>query len=357
MKKIILIICLCFLLTGCYDNIELNDLNIITGVGIDYEDDEYIVTFEILNNNSSSKEEMLKSYTISNTGKTISETFRNVSYKADKSPYLAHLKTVVLSESVIEDHLEDIADYLIRSNIRESFNLVTSKDISPKDLLSKTTESVPVVSLYIVNLIENEKYNNNLAIKETYEKVYSKLASKNYDIILNSVAIKDDELTLDNSVIFKDFKYQTTLSKKESSLYNLLTNNVMAMLFQKEYEEGLMSISINSSKSEFTVKKDKIIIDCELVAKILENNANFNLKDEKMYKKLNKDFSEVIENDIKEFISTLQKNKSDILGFSDKYYKSTRKSNDNLWLTSDVEVNVNLKINTKGFIFERDNHE
>ena len=48
MKKIIILLCLTFFLTGCYDNIELNDLAIISGVGIDYKDNQYYLTYEIL---------------------------------------------------------------------------------------------------------------------------------------------------------------------------------------------------------------------------------------------------------------------------------------------------------------------
>ena len=39
MKKIIILITSILLLTGCYDNIELNQMYIVTGIGIDYQDD------------------------------------------------------------------------------------------------------------------------------------------------------------------------------------------------------------------------------------------------------------------------------------------------------------------------------
>ena len=48
MKKIILIITL-FFLTGCYDYKEINDLAIISAIGVDYQNDEYIITLEVLN--------------------------------------------------------------------------------------------------------------------------------------------------------------------------------------------------------------------------------------------------------------------------------------------------------------------
>ena len=68
-------------------------------------------------------------------------------------------------------------------------------------------------------------------------------------------------------------------------------------------------------------------------------------------------FSKIIEKDIKNFIKLLQDNKSDILGFQEIYYKKTRKDNKDLWQVADIDVNVNLKVNTKGFIFEVKNEK
>ena len=48
MKKLLILLIIPFILSGCYDYNELNDLAIISGIGIDYENEEYIVTYEIL---------------------------------------------------------------------------------------------------------------------------------------------------------------------------------------------------------------------------------------------------------------------------------------------------------------------
>ena len=41
MKKILILILCSLFLGGCYDNIELNNLAIISGIGIDFEDDKW----------------------------------------------------------------------------------------------------------------------------------------------------------------------------------------------------------------------------------------------------------------------------------------------------------------------------
>ena len=80
MKKIIFILLIPLFLGGCYDYQELNDLAIISGIAIDYEDD-YEVTFEVL---ECQKENDEKTSYVKATGKTISEAFANASLKIPK---------------------------------------------------------------------------------------------------------------------------------------------------------------------------------------------------------------------------------------------------------------------------------
>ncbi len=353
MKKIFILITCIFLVTGCYDNIELNELAIITGLGIDYKDDEFYLTYEILSDTKTEDNSAMKSYTISGSGKTIAEAFVKTNYKVGKNPYFAHLKITLLSETIIKDKIKEIVDYLIRdTNIRDEFILLVAKDNSPEEILKHNDKNNPVVSDLIMNIINNEIYNNSLAIGDFFQKNVVKAISDYQDNILNSITIKDDKIGIANSYIFKGYNYQNVLSLQDSVIYNLFDKNVHAMDFSKEYDDKNVTITITNSKKDISITDDKITIDLKLEAKVLENNAKFDLKEEDSYQKLNRDFEKVIENQVKDFIIVLQENESDILGLQEIYYKNTRKSNKGLWTSAKVKINVDLKINTKGFIFE-----
>ena len=47
MKRIFIIVSLVLVLCGCYDYRELNDMSVVTGIGIDYKDNKYIVSLEV----------------------------------------------------------------------------------------------------------------------------------------------------------------------------------------------------------------------------------------------------------------------------------------------------------------------
>ena len=137
----------------------------------------------------------------------------------------------------------------------------------------------------------------------------------------------------------------------------LLTKNVYALEFQKDYDGENVSINISHADQDITVNSNKIKINLNLVGRVLENNANLDLKNKDTYQMLNKDFSKVIQNKVTNFVKTLQENKSDILGLEEIYFKKMRKDNHNLWENAEVSVEVVLKINTKGFIFEVENEK
>ncbi len=354
MKKMFILLISLLLLSGCYDNIELNNLAIISGVGIDYKDDNYYLTYEILNDTKTENNTAMLSYTMTGSGKNLSEAFINTNYKVGKKPFFDHLKVVLYSESIIEDHLEDITDYLIRdTNIRDEFIPLVAKDTTPEEILKHNSDNYPVVSDYIMNLVNNEKYNNNLAVTDVFQKFLAKLVSPNSDAILSSLSINEmNEITLSNFYAFDDFHYADTLSIKDSSLYNLLTQNTFSLNFTKDYDNKNVNISLTASSSDIDVTKDEININLKLKGKVVENNADLDLKEQKTYKILNEDFGEVIKDDVTSFVHTIQNMKSDVLSLSDIYFRKTRKENNNLWFHAKVNVNVDLKINTKGFIFE-----
>ena len=62
MKKILIIILTLLLCTGCYDYKEINDLAIISAIGVDYENDEYVITLEILNDQIDKDSSKITSY-------------------------------------------------------------------------------------------------------------------------------------------------------------------------------------------------------------------------------------------------------------------------------------------------------
>ncbi len=332
MKKVLLLIII-LLTTGCYDYTELNNLAIVSSIGIDFQDNNYILTLEILNDTDA--------IDITVTGNTITEAFDNASLTINKIPYYYHLKALIISETIQEDKLSLLLDYFLRNpKIIHGFYLVMCKDISAKDFLNKKHF---VIGEEIVNKIENNPYLYNISYNGLFEDVLEQFINKRKDALLTTFIIKDDQIQTYGVALFKDTKLVTILNNEESAYLNLLLNNQTNLSLDNDD----LTINIYDSKTMITFPKNITIqIDCE--AQITNNKKHNDLKHDESYLKFNNDFSVILKDKVTSLLEKLNKLEVDPIGFKWQYYKQTKKD-----LTiSKFNLNINLKVNKKGLVFE-----
>ncbi len=348
MKKIIIIIII-LLISGCYDLVELDNLRIVTSIGIDYKDDNYIVTYEVLNDYIN-EDENVKSFTVTGAGNTITKAFESTNYKITKKPLFSHLELLVLSDNIINDNLDNIIDYLIRNkDIRDEFYIVISKDITPEELLNKSNDKYLIISNEIIKLLKNTRYNNDLFIDNNYQEIISKILSNKEDIIINGISY-DNELIISNSYIFNKYKYINILNEFNTSLYKMLLNKSSNTIFEYINNNKVLSISISNTFNKIDIDNECIYIDLLLKTRILENNINYDLNNLEDYNKVVNIFKDIINNNVYDLIRYLQLNNSDILGLQNIYYRKYSKDINNLWNTLDIKINTKIEINDKGFV-------
>ena len=123
MKKIIIIIITLLFCTSCYNYQEVNEIAIVNGMGIDYLNNEYKITLEIVDINSDKEQ----SYTLEDNGSSLDEALENIKNISSKDISLSHLETVVINEYLMNNKIIDIAKYFITTNeITTNFYLVVA---------------------------------------------------------------------------------------------------------------------------------------------------------------------------------------------------------------------------------------
>ena len=124
MKKIILLFIILFAISGCSDYKEINEFVYVSGVGIDYVNDEFILTFEIINNQKDSQDLNINTYTMADKGSTISEAHMNLSSKLKNTSFFSHTQIIILTENLINNKLEETIDFIIiNPRLNEEFLL------------------------------------------------------------------------------------------------------------------------------------------------------------------------------------------------------------------------------------------
>ena len=353
MKKILLMF-LVFFLTGCYDYTEINDLSFVSAIGIDYEDEEFKLTFELLNDTkkgeSSSSQE---GYTISGSGSSISKAFENISLKIPKTPYFYHLKAMIISEDVAKDHMKEITEYIIRNpKIRNEFYLVIAKDVSAKEIVKNTDKNNPIVGNQITKLIDSNRDGYSVTFAKPFEDILEKFANGKISPIVSVLTLSNENIKAVGLGIFDNYKYKYSLTALQSSYLNLLLNEPSNFLISKKYNDKVLAVELSDGNVKYTFSKDQILIDINIDGEIVENMPEFDLRKNETYGKLEDDFAKILEKDITELINIFVKENTDAIGLEKLYYKKYRKTNENILNTYDITVNTNVKLNKKGLIYE-----
>lgn len=359
MKKLIILLFIPIILTGCFDYNELNNLAIVSGISIDYKDNEYEVTFEILSTKKEGETSASSGvYNVSSKASTVVEAFAKNGTLIDKVPYFEHVEVIIISEEVAKYHFKEVGEYVIRtSKLRNETYFAIAKDINASDVLKTTTEDKPVAATFISNLLQNNKNSSSAAFYMPYTEILNSILTKGEDAMLSVLTVKDveneKEIELVGLGIFEEYELKHIFNLAESSIINLLNNfDPQTVFFESKCRNGVIVISIYDSEIKIEPNNENVKISGKLNARINEDTCNSNMREEETYEKLQQEFIKIIENKMTKVLEKFQEANSNALNIGKLYYNKYRKPNYYLWTTENFVYDLDLKINKKGLIFE-----
>lgn len=353
MKKILIIILTLLLCTGCFDYKEINDLAIINAIGVDYENDEYVITLEILNDQIDKDSSKITSYTKVGYGKNLTSAIENAADKLSKQLIFNHIKLMILSKSIIEEKFENIIDLFLRNTyFRENFYVISATKNKPETLLNHTTNEAPIASTAITDTLESIRYSSNTNVLKKFDEIVEEVITYGIDTCFSNITLKDNEFIVDGMSIFNNYSYKSNLSNEYVKIYNLLTDNFDRPTYTINYDNLSFTTAINNGKINTEIKSGTINVTGNLMGRIIDNDPKFNIRDPKNLERIDNDFTNLLNKKIPEFIKVLQDNNSDILGITRNYYKKTRTKDKDYWLKLDIKSNIKFNINKKGLIYD-----
>lgn len=335
MKKIILMLITLFLTTGCFNYLSLNDIAVVSLIHIDYKD-EYIVTVEVRENE---KDNPNASNFYTNSGMSLDIAFENIGLTLNKAIYLVDTDTLIITDNIIKDKLNNTLDYLTReNNIGNNFNILVSNDD-----INKITETIKsnnkIVGSYIKDSINNP-YNNIVDIK--FNKFVKNYLNDYKDMILPYGKLNNDKFMIDEAIIFNNNKDLIRINNDDVKIYNLLNNVDRYSLFKINYNEGFLIYRVKSIKTKIDYKDNNIKIKLDIIGNFNEiDNISLNKNSINEVLDLTKD---KINNNVNIFINKLLVNNIDALGFKKIIYNKTKNKLDNINnLKCDILVDVALE--------------
>jgi germination protein, ger(x)C family len=380
MKRIKFLILLLPLLSGCYNYRELNELGITTAVSIDYKDNNFYVIAEVINpikqqDASSSNNSPFVNYNSSSS--SLQDAFRKVVLESPRQLYAAQLEIIVLSEEVVNNHLEEVLEYFARDpESRTEIKIIVAKTEDSTKAITLQTLLTSLSSSNIINSLDLQSKVLGMSYPVTLNELLNMYIDPYLEVVLPSMTLygnyeigdeKENITTsspkaivkIDGSTITKDNKILGYLDLEESKILNLINGKLKETIIKMNYYDGYIIFEPNRIKvsRELDIKNNIIKIDISGYSKTKEIQSNIDLKDPKEVEKLNKALNMELEKKITDtFNSIREKYDTDVFGFQELYYRTNYKyfkENCTNWYEDiypkiKLEVKANVRLYEKG---------
>ena len=316
MKKIIFALITLLLISGCNYN-ELNDIYLVSALAIDYTD-EYTLSLLTISDNEENPTRV-----ITGKGKSIEETFYNISQNYNKPLYLGHLNLIIISEETGSKGIEELLKIINEDNeTKKNFYIVLAESTKAIDILnSLSSTKFETKNSNLNNIINKYLSLENINNQITYNDYITKNNTSN-SLFLTSYKLVDDNLENGKIGII------------ENNKFNSWSNNTDGLLI------------LNNMINEYILKVDDDYItlkDIKTIKKIDKEDSNiiyFNIDVNNSYdKKVEQELQKMLLDTVNE---SIRDKKIDYLQLKDFIYKHTKKEIKNL---SDIKpiVKINLK--------------
>ena len=380
MKRIKFLILLLPLLSGCYNYRELNELGITTAVSIDYKDNNFYVIAEVINpikqqDASSSNNSPFVNYNSSSS--SLQDAFRKVVLESPRQLYAAQLEIIVLSEEVVNNHLEEVLEYFARDpEARTEIKIIVAKTEDSTKAITLQTLLTSLSSSNIIKSLDLQSKVLGMDYPVTLNELLNMYIDPYLEVVLPSMTLygnyeigdeKENITTsspkaivkIDGSTITKDNKILGYLDLEESKILNLINGKLKETIIKMNYYDGYIIFEPNRIKvsRELGIKNNIIKINISGYSKTKEIQSNINLKDPKEVEKLNKALNMELEKKITDtFNSIREKYDTDVFGFQELYYRTNYKyfkENCTNWYEDiypkiKLEVKANVRLYEKG---------
>lgn len=376
MKKILLIIFALYILllsSGCYNYKEINEMAIVSSIGIDKNDktNKYIVSAQIMNSKEREESEDSQIIVYSKEGKSIHEALRSMTLESPRKLYGNHLSKIVLSEEVAKEGIDNVLDTFNRlTEVRNEFIITVVKDNKASDVLKVLTSTETIPAEYVKLSLKIADETSGLTYTTKLDEFISLYLKKGIDPVIpvlkidkkskkgtttDNITTTDpmSKIVINNLAVTNKGKLETYLKTDEVIGYNFLRNQIQKMIISVKCDNknNYASIAIlnNKTKSNAVKKNSNYIINFNINSEaiITEYNCKGNLKNEKVIEKLEKDTENNIKKYIKKSLDKQKETKGKFLGLERMIYLDYPKYNNEDY---SVKYNVNVNLVRKGEI-------
>ncbi|MEH7491966.1 Ger(x)C family spore germination protein [Neobacillus niacini] len=382
-KTLVQVSVMVLILSGCWDHRELSEITVVVGMAVDKGDNgKYTLTIEGINAKELSDKTstgFAPSIFYALEGDTLAELSQKMNVGISKNLIYSHMKVLVISEEVLRDGLIDFLDFLERNReIRDDFNLVTTRNVKAADILGVTylvqKSSSLKLHTQLNSLVESWGGDPNIRLND-FIQAYTSAGKRGVmaaltiqgdpekgESVENMKKVKPDALVVvDSLAIFKHDKLGAFLPLEDSRNYlwiiNKLDKTVLTVECNKDKFLGVRIFN-NKTKSKVSLIKGRAVINLRVNGEgyLDSTQCKEDLTQINTFVKYGKLTEKEIKKNLEATIKKLQQEyKADIFGFGEmmyrqdyKNFKRIEKNWDEYFEDAIVNVDVNVKLRRSG---------
>lgn len=377
------------LCTACWDSRELDDLALITSIGIDKVKDQYVVTTQVVNPATIAAQKgggnQSPVVTYKSKGKSVSEALQKRTTLSDRENYTSQMKVLVIGENLAREGLGDILDYFSRSRGTEPiFYICIAKGNSAENILEVMTPFTQNPADLIYASIKTQLKTKGTVMGSMMDDLIANLSNEGEEAKLTGIELigskekgeseenvkkiaPDTFLKITNIGVFHRDKLVGWLNEKESIGLNFILNKIektYIRIFCPSHPEKRIMLEVLHTKTSVKSKKQNNhpLIHVKVHTEISINEVqceNLQIDDPQTIRMLNVLAQKEITKIIKSAIYAAQKKyKTDVLEFGravyrddlDYWMKNKEKWDQQLFVEIPFKIQSNVAITYTGSI-------
>lgn len=320
-KLFTLMILLTFILTSCWDKMELENRGFAISIGIDkLEKDEesiapypnrYNVTLALpkLSNFGSKgggeESKILKK----NAAITVPGGMITANDNTSQSLDYSHSKIIVLGSELLKDEklFREALDGLERVHDINRKIIVLATDGKAEDILSAKSGNEPLVGLFVSNFYDNNTDKAATTFRENLEEVLKQLR-ENGCAIVPQISLKNEEISLEGAAIIKDFTLLDWLTPQEVTQCLFMGEEGRGVELLTPYNDILLKCRVLNQTTKFDVSENNNKLKITANIKVYGEIEEYILGEKDLFdSKLLKEFGKLYEKEIKKDLEKTMK--------------------------------------------------
>ncbi|RID81833.1 Ger(x)C family spore germination protein [Peribacillus asahii] len=388
------IFCLLFLVTGCWDQNEIEERGFVIGAAIDMVEEEkgdsggemsekelgdkYKLTYQFVvpgnfiggssggGQSGGGASEGKPFLNLTAEGTSIHQITRKMAAETSRKPYLEHINLIVLSEELArKGYLKDVMDFFVRDHeMRRVAKVMVAEGEASKVLeINPQHEKMPV--LFIDSLSENMVKHGTSLPPINIGDVHSYLLKGN-SFVIPRIVVKNNKGAILGATMFdsQDQKMIGTLNESETLGLNFITEKVESAVLEFLMNGQLVAFEIKDARSKikadvFDKDQIKFTVKINVDGNVGEVYGDVALKSRSVLSEIEEKTAKEIERIINGVIDKVQKKyKADVfeLGayLKQEHYKTWKQVNkewekgENYFSKSVVDVQVRVDVRQIG---------